>query len=278
MNDTTSLLRLASQWLIGIALAVVLTALFLAIAAAQVTSGDTGQRILRRAVAATTDIDAILPGIEAGLHKAAQGTTADTVRAPDFPIPVDLTRGEALGLQGDELRARLLDEAARQLYDDGMSVWAQADPEAEQSIETISTTGAFRRGLGIITDDNHTRIVIAAFVLAFLAVALTVVLLSAVRPAYSRLLALGAAVAGAALPSLAAAVAVRFGLRTAEREADPFVEALLKLGVDTMWVPLRNYLALSTLGFAVILLAVFAIWWEARRSASQALPSSDATP
>lgn len=271
-----SLLRVASQWLLGVILAVVLAALFLAIVAVQLTSEGTGQRIIRRAVAVTTEIDAVLPDIQSGLRNAARESQTEQVRVPDFPIPVDLPRDEALQLQGDELRARLLQEAARRLYEDGTSAWAAADPEADQEIETISTVGAIRRGLGLVTDTNHTRFVIAASVLGVLAATLALMLLLSAR-SYTRLIALGAATLAAALPSLAAAIAIRFGFRTAEEEADPFVTGLLNLGVDAMWVPIRNYLALSTLGFAVIAVAAVAFWWQARR-APQPPPSVEASP
>jgi hypothetical protein len=72
----------------------------------------------------------------------------------------------------------------------------------------------------------------------------------------------------AALPLLAAAVGVRFALRTAQEEADPFVSGLLELGVEAMWVPIRNYLALTVLGFTVLLLTLVFIWISSRQAAS----------
>jgi len=68
----------------------------------------------------------------------------------------------------------------------------------------------------------------------------------------------------AALPLLAAVVAVRFAFRTAQEEADPFVWGLLELGVEAMWVPIRNYLALTVLGFTVLLLTLLFIWIASR--------------
>ncbi len=275
MNQDASLLRIASQWLLGAILAVVLAIFFLAVVGAQLTSRGTGERILRRAVAVSTEIDASLPGIEAHLHDAAQGSTGDRIRVPDFPIPVDLPRQDALQLQGEALRARLLNEAAGRLYEDGMSAWAAADPQAKQDIETISTVGALGRGLGIISEDRHTFIVIAAVLLGLLSLALAAMLLLALR-SYTRLVALGAVTLTAALPSLAAAIAVRFGFRTAEEDADPFVSGLLKIGVDSMWVPIRFYLAMSTLAFAVIALAAVIVWWQGRQGAFQP-PALDAS-
>ena len=263
MNEAPSFLRIVSRWLLGAILAAVVAGLFLAIVAVQLTSAGTGQRILRRAVAVMIDIDAILPNIQTSLRQAAKDSPAARVTVPNFPIPVELPRDEALQIEGGELRDRLLGEAAHRLYQDGMSAWA-ADPAADQDIEAISTVGALHRGLGLITEANHRGIVIAASVVGFLAVVLALMLLATVR-SYARFLVLGITVVAAALPSLAAAIAFRFVLRTAEEEADPFVTGLSKLGVDAMWVPIRDYLVLSALGFGVIALGAVLLWWQARR-------------
>ena len=261
----TPLLRAASQWLIGAVLAVVLTLFFLAISAVQLSSEGAGQRILRRSVAVSTNIDAILPDLQTALREQAQESDADPVRVPDFPIPVDIPRDDALSLTGAALRERVLRESAARIYEDGMATWAAADPESEQDIELVSTAGLLDRGLGLITADNHDRIVIAAVVLGFLSAVFTVLLMASTR-SWGRLIALSAVTIATALPSLAAAVAIRFGFRTAQEEADPFVSGLLDMGVEAMWVPIRNYLALSVLGFTVMLLTLVFIWISARRA------------
>ena len=267
-STLTPLLRAASQWVIGVALAVLLMLLFLAINAVQLSSEGTGQRLLRWSVAVSTDIDAILPDLQAALREEAREGDADSVRVPDFPIPVKIPRDEALSLEGAALRERVLSEAGALLYRDGLSAWADADPnpEVEQDIETISVVGALKRGLGLITDKNHDRMVIAAVVLGLLSALFAVLLVASMR-SWGRLVALSAVTIGAALPSLAAAVGVRFGFRTAQEEADPFVFGLLDLGVEAMWVPIRNYLALTVLGFTVMLLTMVLIWVSARQAA-----------
>lgn len=266
------LLRIAFQWLLGAALVVILVALFVGINGVQLTSRGTGERLLRRAVAVTTDVDALLPDLERDLQQAARDSGVATVRVPNFPIPVDFERDEAGGLKGDELRQRILEQAARRLYDDGMSAWAAADPESQRDIETISTAGILDRGLGLITEENHWRIVIATAVLGFLALVVAAALVMTVGP-YARLAALSGVTLIAALPSLAAVVATRFAFRTAEEEADPFVEGLLDLGVSAMWLPIRNYLALSVLAFAVLAVSLALTWARARSS-----PPSPASP
>ncbi len=260
----TPLIRIASQWLVGTLLAVTLALLFLAINAVQLSSEGAGQRLLGRSVAVSTNIDAILPDLQAALREEAQQGEADPVRVPDFPIPVELSRDEALSLEGTTLRERVLEGAAARLYEDGMSAWAAGDPKAEQDIEAISITGALRRGLGLITAKNHDRFVVAAAVLGFLSAALGVALLASGR-SWGRLIALSIVTIATALPSLATAVAIRFGFRTAQEEADPFVSGLLDLGVEAMWVPIRNYLALTVLGFPALLLTLVFIWATSRQ-------------
>lgn len=257
------IVRAASQWLVGVLLALALMGLFVTIIALQLTSAGTGQRILGRAVAVLTDIDALLPKLQDDLREVADTAAGDTVRVPGFPIPVELTRQEAATIEGEELRQRLLDESARQVYEEGMDVLAAADPDANRDVELLSTAGAIDRGLGLISESRHTGFQIAAVVLGLISVLLAALLMVTVR-SYGRLVAMGAAVLGAALPSLAAAVAIRFGFRAAQEEADPFVNDLLQLGVDAMWVPVRNYIALAALGAALLVLGLGLIWSSAR--------------
>lgn len=278
MTRAGPIIRIASQWLVGILLSLALLGLFLAVNAFQLTSAGAGQRLLRRAVAVTTEIDALLPGLQSSLRQAARSSQGETVRVPDFPIPVDLPREEALTLDSEGLRSRLLDEAARRLYQDGMSAWTAEDPPGEQDIDPFSGPGAVHRGLGFITEETHTRTLLAMALLGTLS-AMLVLLLIFSTTSYTRLIALGAATAAAALPSLAGAVALRFAFRSAQEEADPFVDGLLELGIQAMRVPIRNYLALTMLGFALLGLAVLLLWLSGRRPPTpDAIPTADPAP
>ena len=73
------LLRAVSQWLIGVALAALLTLFFVAISAVQLSSEGAGQRLLRRSVAVSTDIDAVLPDLQAALQGARHGDRLDAL-------------------------------------------------------------------------------------------------------------------------------------------------------------------------------------------------------
>ena len=232
-----ALLHVASRWLVAAFLALTLAAFFLFLTAFQVSADGTAHRILRRGIAITTDIDAILPQVTNDLHAAAQTSDQDPIRVPNFPVPVEIPKDEAARIEGEELRQRLLDQSADRIYDDGMSAWAQTDSKSQQNIARFSTAGGLNRAFGLVTQKWNTIYLIAA------------------------------ATATAAVISLAGAVAVRFALRTAETEADPFEKELIDLGVDVVWLFIRNYLVLSLLGFAVLAVSAFFLWWDSRRAA-----------
>lgn len=265
MRDDSSFVRVASQWLLVLFLAVTLGLFFLFATAFQVTSDDSAHRILRRGVAITTEVDALLPQIQTELKAAAESAEGDQVRVPTFPVPVDIPRADAARIEAAELRSRILEQSTDRLYNDGMSAWTAGDPEAQQSIDRVSTAGGLHRAFGLVTEKWNTVFLIAAALFGFLSVVLFVALWLNLKP-YLRLLALGGAVSVASITSLAAAVAVRFALRTAESGADPFEEQLIDLGVDTVWLFIRNYLILSLLGLALLLLAWLFLWLESRSS------------
>ena len=258
-------LRTAAVWVAAFVLAFFLAAFFLTLSAFELTSDDTGQDILRRSIAISTDIDAVLPGIETNLDALATEGDSPTITVPGFPIPVELTREEAATLRGVPLRQRILDDAARLLYDDGGSAWAAGDLEAKREGERISTAGAIDYGFSFISDSTNTALLIVAVLLAIIVVGLAGVLM-VVLPWDMRILVAGGIIAFAALPSLAAAVGLRFVFRTADDEGDPFVAGMLDLGVDAMWVPIRSFLVLSVLGMALIIIATLLLWWTSRLS------------
>jgi len=268
-----SLVRTASQWTIGFILTLVLIAFLLALAAAQITSSGPAHRVLRRAVAVTTDIDSAIPGIQERLRQAAAEGSSGDVAVPGYPIPVEVPRTQAQSIDPAGLRRLILDESARRLYSDGWSVWDDSDPEARQDVRRISSAGLLKTGLGLINDGNHRIFLGLAGLLGLMALGLALALAVSLAP-LPRLAALGGVLTAAGLPLLAGAVAIRFGLRTAAVDADPFAKGLLDLGVDIMAVPIRTYLIVSLLGMVMALLGGGAMWWQARsgREAAAAGP------
>ncbi|MCH7484951.1 MAG: hypothetical protein IIA90_07390, partial [Chloroflexi bacterium] len=204
-----NVLRTATVWVAAFVLALFLAAFFLTLTAFQLTSDDTGQDILRRSVAISTDIDAVMPGIEADLDAVATEGDSPTVTVPGFPIPVELTREEAATLRGAALRERILVEAAQRLYDDGGSAWAAGDLEAKRDVERVSTAGAIDYGLGFIRGSTNTVLLIITVLLAIIVIGLAGVLM-VILPWDMRILIAGGVTVFAALPSLAGAVAPRF--------------------------------------------------------------------
>jgi hypothetical protein len=269
------LLRGAFQWLFGTLLALSLIAFFLVINAVQLSSPGTAQRILSRATADLTEIDAMLPTIQADLREAAQASDEDTIVVPHFPLTVELPREEAATISTAELRSLLLSEAARAIYKEGMSAWALADPEAEQHIDILSPEGGVDRGLGFLSDDNHHALRIAAIVLGLISLALAGLVFVSTQ-GMGRLVALGAAVLGAAVPSLLGAVAVRFAFRTAsEDQKDYLIARLLDLGNDATWLALRNYTILTLLGLWLVVAGLGLVLLEMRQRAAAAARAVD---
>ena len=267
-------MRVAWQWLLVLFLALTLGLFFLFATAFQVTSDGPAHRILRRGVAITTEIDALLPQIQTELATAALTAEGDPVRVPNFPVPVGISKADAGADRAGRVAFAHPRAVGRPPLQDGMSSWTAADPEAQQSIGRASTAGGLHRAFGLVTEKWNTVFLFAAVLFGFLSLLLLVVIWMSLT-SYLRLLALGGAISVASIISLAAAVAVRFALRTAETEADPFEEQLIDLGVDTVWLFIRNYLILSGLGFALLLLASFFLWLQSRSSRDTAVRPMD---
>jgi len=280
MKDTglafgAMLLRAALQWLSGILFALCLMALFLVVNAYQLTNADTAQRILTRAVATFTEIDALLPAIRADLADSLQADDSPTVTVPLFPIPVELTRQEATAISSAELRSRLLDTAAQKAYQEGMSVFSLSDPQAKQNIDPLSPEGGVKRGLGFLSDDIHSALGITIWVLGGLSLVMGALVLLSTK-GLGRITALGACLMGAAVPSLVVAVGVRWGFRSsAEDQDDYFLAQLLNLGNDVARLPLRNYTILCLLALGLVMLGLALVLLETRQRTVRSVADVD---
>jgi len=280
MKDTglafgAMLLRAALQWLSGILFALCLMALFLVVNAYQLTNADTAQRILTRAVATFTEIDALLPAIRADLADSLQADDSPTVTVPLFPIPVELTRQEATAISSAELRSRLLDTAAQKAYQEGMSVFSLSDPQAKQNIDPLSPEGGVKRGLGFLSDDIHSALGITIWVLGGLSLVMGALVLLSTK-GLGRITALGACLMGAAVPSLVVAVGIRWGFRSsAEDQDDYFLAQLLNLGNDVARLPLRNYTILCLLALGLVMLGLALVLLETRQRTVRSVADVD---
>jgi len=258
-----STFRTASVWLVAIALVLVAASFLLFLTATQLTGKESGEVILRRSVATITDLDQSMPRIEEGLAEATEAADTDTVLIPGFPLAVELTVEEARTLRGAELRDRILDKSAAILYADGPSAWAATDEEAAQDIDRLSAAGFIDLGLGLIQDDIHTGFLVVTVLFGIMTLAMTAILLI-VLPREARLLVLSLVVLASSLPSLAAAVGLRFAFRTLETDTDEFVNGMLDIGSDSMSLPIRNFFTLTVLGIALLFIGSLVAWWESK--------------
>ncbi|MCH8814776.1 MAG: hypothetical protein IH957_06705 [Chloroflexi bacterium] len=237
-----------SQWILAFLIGFSLVAFISLISLVQVTSSSAGSRLLANTVAMIADIDAALPGIETSLRESAEQGAQDPITVPNFPIPVQIARDEALTITGVDLRDRILTTSGDALYNDGVSVWANADSDARQQIGRRSTAGAVRLGIGLVGDTQHTVFLVLAVVagLATLVFAATLAMqLSTLR----RLVTLGAIVTASAVPALLVALLVRVALPSLG--GGQFTDDLVDIAVDAESVAVRNFLIVSLLGFAV---------------------------
>jgi hypothetical protein len=230
--------------LLGLSLVAFISMLSLA----QATSSSAGNRMLARTAATITDVDAALPGIESALRESASEPAQDPVTVPNYPIPVRIPRDEALTLTGAELRDRILATSGDALYNDGVSVWADGDPEASQQIGRGSTAGAVRLGVGFVGDTQHTVFLVLAGV-AGVATLVLAAALTAQMTALRRLVALGGIVVASAGPALL--VALVMGVVLPSFGGDRFTDDVLDIVVDAQSVAVRNFLIVSLLGLAV---------------------------
>ena len=247
-----------SRWLIGLILVFSLIGFFGAFNAAQLTSEGTAERILNRAVATLVDIDAILPALEQDLHTAAAESSSNEVQVPDYPVDIQLSRQQALTLSGADLRQALLNASADKAYEDGLSVLASADPEAQRNISLFSSEGVIDRGLRQLTGGLHIFWLVAAVLLGLISLLALVTFVRA-TPSFSPAIVLGAVLLAAGLPSLAATLGLRF-LIGSQGDSDPFVDNLIDVGRDALWVPMRNYIVICAFGAGIILLTLAVNW------------------
>jgi hypothetical protein len=245
------------KWATGIVLVFVLGFLLLTLNAAQLTASDTAHKVLRRAMASLTEIDALLEDGRSELVMRAEESPDEELRLAYYPIDVPISAQEAGQLSAPELRDVLLDRSADKVYGEGFSAFREEgrEPSAEE-IAVLSPPGAVRYTAGLLTEDNHhiMRTVTAVLIGLAAFLALLLVLLSR---GYGRLTSLGVAILIAALPFLIVSLTIRFVLRLAsEGESDYLTAQLFELGKDVAWLPIRNGIAFAALGVIFLTMGV----------------------
>lgn len=260
----SALWRNVGKWGVALALFLSLCALLISLLAFQLTAEGPAKRTLRRAIAATTEIDTLIErNYDDFQARAAELEDGDVIELRDYPISVPLTPGEARGISRDELRDVLLDRSADRVYDEGTGVLR--DDEASGRVGRFTAAGVMRSSLGLLRDSVHDAFGVLTYVLAALCLVLAGMLAWACR-GFGRMTSVGATLLLAATPLLLAGIGARFYMRIASDADTEYLEReLLEIGQGLAWVPIRNGAAFTALG-AVILVLGFALarWSDAR--------------
>jgi hypothetical protein len=264
-NDTGD----AGRWIIAALLALAVIAFIAFVSLAQATSESAGERIMARTANALSEMSGSVATIEPALKESAGQSEADPVRVPNYPLAVDLSREEALSLEGQQLGKRILELTAEQMYDDGVSVFDDNDPEAQQSISTGSEAGAIRAALSVIGGTPRLVFLALAIVSGLAALALASVL-TIQMGALRRLIALGVVLlaSGAA----AAVVVLLIRLATGSIGDGAFGDELSDIAVDAQGVGLRNCIVVTVLGAALLVLGVGGSLLESRENGPNGPP------
>ncbi len=162
----------------------------------EMTRPDRAQTLLATGIASLTDIDQTLEEGIPALRDEARASTEETVEMPDYPLPVTLTRVEALTADAATIRALLLDRSAKLVYATGLDAF---DETGEQSVDLFSISTLIRELVGFLTGDVHDRarwVALGALVLATLMGAATL----ALNRGFSRFTSFGLAVLLASAP------------------------------------------------------------------------------
>ena len=245
--------RHAPQVATALGLAMALLALLVALNLLQLTAPGPAHRALRRAVASLTEIDSLLAVHGAALRQQADVSPDEPLALADYPLDVPLSPEEAQR-PAVEVRDLLLDRSAEQVYQEGSAAFREEGQSGDAP--RLSVQRAVRTGLGFLTAGNHDALRWTTLALALVCGVLSGALLLVTR-GYGRLGALGGAVAAASLFFLLLAVAVRLVLSLAGWGTDDYITVqLLDLTKEAAWLPIRNGIAFSGLGLALLALGV----------------------
>ena len=212
----------------------------------EMTRPDRAQTLLATGIASLTDIDQTLAEGIPALRDEARASTEETVEMPDYPLPVTLTRVEALTADAATIRALLLDRSAKLVYATGLDAF---DETGEQSVDLFSISTLIRELVGFLTGDVHDRarwVALGALVLATLMGAATL----ALNRGFSRFTSFGLAVLLASAPGYFVA---RGGSYLIDRfgSEDPFLGDLQVIVQAMLDVPERNFLIAGVLGLII---------------------------
>lgn len=249
-RDDARIVRNIGKWMAAFALFLVLAATLLSLQLYQVTAEGPSRQTLRRAIAATTEIDVLLQRNYDDLQLRAEASDAgEVLTLRDYPINVTLTRDEALGASREELRELLLSRSAAMMYEDGTSLLRDDGGGRPGRFNAAGLIDSF---LDVLRDGAHTAFGVTTFVLAALSTLLALTLAALCR-GFGRLVAVGAVTVAASLPLLLIGLLARWSSST-DGDTEYIEREMLAIGESLAWLPIRNGLAFVAFG-AILLIA-----------------------
>jgi hypothetical protein len=253
------------KWGAAAVLFVSLNALLFSLSLYQMTAEGTAKHALRRALAALTEIEAVIERDYDDLRLRAESAgPGETVTLSEYPVDIPLTADEVSQSTPESLRALLLDRSDDVLYSEGTDALRS---DGDGGPPRFSAAGLVDGWLGVLRSRNHLRAGIASAVFAVAAAASAGALAAACR-GFGRVGAVGATVLAGALPALAAAGIIRFYLALASDSDTEYTQRqLLEVGQALTWIPLRNGIAFAALGATLVVAGTAFAMLSDRRNA-----------
>lgn len=252
---------------VGVAILLVLAVgvMLISLTLYQLTAEGPAKDAHRRAVAALTEIDALIDGQYDDLQTRAESAQpGESLQLRDFPLAIELRPDEVRGASRDDLRRTVLARSADRLYDDGTGALRET-AEATDDAGYFSAAGFTDTFLGFLTRRNHAILAVLTFVTASICATLAAWLASLCR-GFARLAAVAGALLVASLPIVLAGVLLRLSARSGG-DTEYIERELLEIAESLAWAPIRNGLAFTALGALLLIVGVACAAWTDRRGA-----------
>lgn len=234
------------SWLAAGLFAIAFFLLIVSMSLYEITRPERAQVLLAAGIASLTDIDRAIEENLPALREEARDSSEPFIEIPGYPLPIALSRVEALTADAPTLRALILERSARLVYALGLDAF---DETGEQSLELLSVSTLIRELVGFLTGDVHGYsrwMAVASLIVATLLGAATL----AVNRGFARFTSFGLAVLLASAPGY---VAARGGAWLLDRfgSGDAFVADLQAIVLAMLDVPERNFLITGAIGLAI---------------------------
>jgi len=148
----------AVQRLTALAICLSLVALLPSLGLYVATRADSAQRIIARAIPATTELDGLLSLHGADLQAHAKADTHTPVVLPEFPINVSLPAVQVAQASPQRMSLLFATRAAAAIYERGFGAFALADARpANRTGPLLSSQWAMHQALGLLNTRSHAR-------------------------------------------------------------------------------------------------------------------------